>query len=180
MVRDNLASGILHQQDVNVNKCYQCGKCSAGCPVSIEMDYPPSVVMRMIQTGNQELAKKVEKSYSIWVCLSCETCYCRCPMDIDIPKVMDHMRHMSLLSGNVNKKAKKIIAFHQSFLNSIKNHGRLYEMGMLVNYKMKTWDLFQDVLLAPVLFFKGKLHILPGKIKDRRGLRNIFIKTSKR
>ena len=49
-------------------------------------DYPPSVIMRMLQTGNPVLEDKVLRSFSIWVCLTCEMCFARCPMSIDIPK----------------------------------------------------------------------------------------------
>ncbi len=54
-----LGTELLEQTEVKVTHCYQCGKCSAGCPLAEEMDYPPSLVMRMLQTGNPELEEKV-------------------------------------------------------------------------------------------------------------------------
>jgi heterodisulfide reductase subunit C2 len=161
---------------VNITECYQCGKCSAGCPVSSEMDYPPSVIMRMLQTNRPDLIEKVLKSYTIWLCLSCETCYCRCPMQIEIPQVMDYLRQKSLQKGMVNKKARKILAAHKAFLTSINNTGRLYELGMLARFKIKTFDL-KDISLAPFMFRKGKLHILPERVKNLNMVRSIFKKT---
>ncbi|MCX8127053.1 MAG: heterodisulfide reductase subunit C, partial [Dehalococcoidia bacterium] len=32
----------------NVARCYQCGKCSAGCPVAFAMDLAPRRIMRAI------------------------------------------------------------------------------------------------------------------------------------
>jgi heterodisulfide reductase subunit C2 len=175
-----LSSVLKQQTAVDVQKCYQCGKCSAGCPLSPEMDYPPSYIMRMIQTGDPDLEEKVLRSLTIWLCLSCEMCYSRCPMSIEIPKIMDFLREKSLQRKITNPKAKKIIAFHKSFLKSIENTGRLYEMGLIIDYKSRVFDLLQDVTLAPTMIAKGKLHFLPEKIKDGKSMSTIFSKTSKK
>jgi heterodisulfide reductase subunit C len=161
---------------VIVNKCYQCGKCSAGCPVATEMDYPPSQVMRMLQTEDPAQMEKVLKSMSIWLCVSCEMCLTRCPMEIDIPTLMDYMRQKSLKAKKTNPKAKKIISFHKSFLDSINYTGRLYEMGLIVDYKMRTGAMMQDVAVAPKMFVKGKLNPMPEVIKGRKKIAAIFDK----
>lgn len=136
--------------------------------------------MRMLQTGDAALEEKVLRSLTIWLCLSCEMCYARCPMSIEIPKVMDFLREKSMNEKKTNPKAKEIIAFHKSFLKSIEQTGRLYEMGLIMDYKSKTFNLFQDVTLAPSMFAKGKLHVLPEMIRDRKGISSIFSKTSKK
>ena len=173
--------GEVHEQTgVMVNHCYQCGKCSAGCPLSEEMEYPPSYVMRMLQTENPVLDEKVLRSFTIWVCLTCEMCYSRCPMSIDIPKMMDFLREKSLKEGKANPKARHIIAFHKSFLDSIKYTGRLYEIGLLVDYKARTLKILQDMVLAPKMLVRGKLNILPEIIKGRSGVNSIFTKATKK
>jgi heterodisulfide reductase subunit C2 len=169
-----LGMELLEQSDVKVTRCYQCGKCTAGCPLASEMDYPPSMVMRMLQTGNPELEDKVLRSFSIWVCLTCEMCFARCPMSIDIPKMMDQLRQKSLLENKANKKAKTIIAFHKSFLDSIHYTGRLYEIGLFVDFKARTLKIFDDMVLAPAMLKRGKLNIFPELIKDRKGMSKIF------
>jgi heterodisulfide reductase subunit C len=161
---------------VIVNKCYQCGKCSAGCPVATEMDYPPSLVMRMLQTEEPAQMDKVLRSMSIWLCVSCEMCLTRCPMEIDIPTLMDYMRQKSYKAKKTNPKAKKIISFHKSFLDSINYTGRLYEMGLIVDYKMRTGAMMQDVAVAPKMFVKGKLNPMPEVIKGRKKIAAIFDK----
>jgi heterodisulfide reductase subunit C len=179
-MKAHLKNDILEATGVNVDKCYQCGKCSAGCPLAEEMDFPPSYVMRMLQTGNEELKEKVLRSFSIWVCLSCETCFSRCPMSIEIPKIMDFLREKSASQQKINPKAREIVAFHKSFLETIEKTGRLYEIGLLAGYKARTFNLMQDVQLAPAMLSRGKLNIVPELIRDRKGISAIFKKTIKK
>lgn len=176
-LKTGLSGDISEHIDVKVEKCYQCGKCSAGCPVASEMDYPPSLLLRMIQTGDKELEQKVLKSYTIWLCVSCEMCYQRCPMEIDIPTLCDYLRSKSLQLELVHPKAKNIVKFHKAFLSSIKDTGRLYELGLIAKYKLGSMNLTQDVELAPAMISKGKLHFLPEKIKNTAQMKRIFNKT---
>jgi heterodisulfide reductase subunit C len=74
----------------------------------------------------------------------------------------------------VNSKAKKILAFHRSFLASIEREGRLFEVGMVSDYKRRTGDLMKDVMVAPKLFLRGKLGLMPHRIKDQAGVKAIF------
>ena len=77
----------------NLKLCYQCGKCSAGCPMSAEMDLLPNQVMRMVQLG---LADEIAECRTIWRCASCLTCSVRCPKGVDIARVMEALRQLSL------------------------------------------------------------------------------------
>ena len=174
MNKEDLSVKVRQSTEINVNECYQCGKCTAGCPVAEHMDLRPSVIMRMLQSGDAVAEEEILRSLSIWLCLTCETCYSRCPMELDIPKIMDYLRQRSLAEGKVHRDARDIVAFHQSFLNTVENNGRLHEMGLIIDYKMHTGNLFQDVLLAPEMFSKGKLAIFPERIKDRKGLSRLF------
>ena len=174
MDKNELSTKVRQQTEVNVIECYQCGKCTAGCPVAERMDLRPSVIMRMLQTGDAVAEDEILRSLSIWLCLTCETCYSRCPMELDIPKVMDYLRQRSLTEGKVHRDARDIVAFHKSFLNTVESNGRLHEMGLVIDYKLHSGNLLQDVMLAPEMFSKGKLHILPERIKDRKGLSRLF------
>lgn len=175
--RHSLAASIEKEIGVFAQKCYQCGKCSAGCPVNEEMDYPPSVVMRLLQSESVSYDETLLKSYSIWMCVACEMCLTRCPYEIDIPSAMDFMRQKSLKENKVHPKARPIVSFHESFLNSIKTTGRLFEFGLILDYKRKTLNLMQDVALAPKMISRGKLHFIPEKIKGTSHIKQIFAKT---
>ncbi len=162
---------------VNVAHCYQCGKCTAGCVLASAMDYPPSYIMRLLQTGDTGNYQKVLSSGAIWICLSCENCVARCPQEVDIPHVMDYLREESRHEGCINPEARPVVAFHRSFLDSVKYTGRLYEVGLVAGFKMRTFRLIQDLKMAPVMLAKGKLNLLPEVIKGRKRVGAIFANT---
>ena len=170
----SLAGQVKAATGESVFNCYQCGKCSAGCPLGPEMDLAPNQVLRVLQLGLPALEEEALKAESIWLCLACETCATRCPQEVSIPKIMDYLREEALRRGVANPKAKDILAFHRSFLDSIKKNGRLHEVGLISAYKMRTMHLFQDVNVAPKLLMRGKLKILPHKIKGRDAIAAMF------
>ena len=73
--------------------CYQCGKCTAGCPSAAAMDQPPHVVMRLAWMGRKDELRKLN---SYWLCAACLTCDLRCPKGIDISRVMEALRAIIL------------------------------------------------------------------------------------
>ena len=170
----NARGDLKDRSGVDVSHCYQCGKCSAGCVQADRMDYPPSYVMRLLQTGRAEDYRTALSSRTIWLCLNCENCYQRCPMSIDIPAVMDALRQQALREGVAHRDARRILAFHRAFLSQISRSGRLYEVGMEAQYKLSTGDLLQDVSLVPAMIAKGKLSLLPEGIKGRRAVKKLF------
>ena len=175
-----LADKVLEATGVSEGRCYQCGKCSAGCPVSSDMDYPPSLLIRMLQVGTPEMEDKVLRSLTIWLCVSCEMCIGRCPQEVNIPAVMDYLKSESLRQKKVNPKAKHIIQFHRAFLDSINYTGKLYEVGLVADYKLRSKNLMQDVAVAPTMYLKGKLNLIPELIKDKKNMKRIFNKTLKK
>ncbi len=178
--RPILADRVQEKTGVDVARCYQCGKCSAGCPLAANMDFPPSQIMHLLQLREfPEFAEMAVRSHTIWLCLTCEICYCRCPMELDIPKIMDALRHESLAQNKVNPRAKDILAFHRAFLDSVRYTGRLFEMGQVLDYKLRSRHFLQDLLQAPWMFLVGKLHLLPERVRGRRLLGRIFAKTLK-
>jgi heterodisulfide reductase subunit C len=173
-VPDTLAGRLEAATGVNLAHCYQCGKCAAGCPVSDQMDLPPCQVFRLLQLGFPDLEQKVLASAGIWLCLACETCSSRCPQEVDITKAMDFLRQEAVRLDVAHPTSKDILAFHRAFLDSIQYTGRLYEVGLVADYKMRTLHLLKDVTLAPKMYVRGKLNLLPHVIKDRKGVRDLF------
>jgi heterodisulfide reductase subunit C len=159
--------------------CYQCYKCSAGCPVSFAMDLLPHQVIRSVMFNQKE---RVLSSKTIWVCASCETCTTRCPNDIDIAKVMDVLRQMQIEGGR-EAREPKVPVFHRAFLDSIKKRGRVHELTMIRNFTRKSGDLKEklksgewknDVRLGMKMFLRGKLKIMPPKSGAVKEVRTIF------
>lgn len=88
----------------NVYSCYQCGKCSAGCPIVDDMDLLPNQVLRYLQMGFEE----VLDCRTIWLCATCFTCDVRCPKGIDVSKVMEALRLITLRKNIDYMPAEKI------------------------------------------------------------------------
>ena len=164
----SLLSEVVQKSGETIQNCYQCQKCAAGCPVNFAMDILPNQVFRHIQYGHRE---KVLTSKTIWLCASCYTCSVRCPNSIDIAKVMDTLRGISLRSGAVSGE-KDIAMFHKFFLSLIKVTGRTYEPGFGL-YKMKTGGLPGMIGWAFKLFLKGKIGIIPS-FNGGKELRRLF------
>jgi len=174
---DTLTAHVHTETGESVFDCYQCGKCTAGCPLAAEMDYSPNQILRLLQLGLPGMEEEVLKAFSIWLCLTCETCLARCPKDVDLPQIMEYLRQESLRRGLAHPKAKEILAFHEAFLDSIKKNGRLHEVGLIFCYKLKTMHLFQDVLVAPKLLGRGKLKLMPHSIQGKEAIKRIFERT---
>ncbi len=160
------------------NCCYQCGKCTAGCPAGAFMDSPPARIMRLVQAGYIEEAMKSE---ALWFCVGCMTCTSRCPQNMDIAGTMDSLRSLALEKGIVSdSKSKKLVtAFHVSFLNNVRKHGRLEELSLVNSYKLRTRSFLQDVDSGIKMIKSGKikpLHTLTGKggVKGKEQIAKIF------
>jgi heterodisulfide reductase subunit C len=95
--RNDVQNAIIKKvEDIsgqNVLACYQCGKCSAGCPMVSLMDLLPNQIIRLVQLGQ---VGDVLNSKTIWLCASCFTCTSRCPKGVDLAKVMEALRLLLL------------------------------------------------------------------------------------
>ncbi|MHB1000552.1 MAG: 4Fe-4S dicluster domain-containing protein [Armatimonadota bacterium] len=156
----------------NITSCYQCGECTGGCPVAYTADLTPNQVSRLVQLGQD---KTVLESRMIWLCVGCETCSTRCPRGIELSKVMDALREVSIEEG-IAPGEPKIKTFHNTFLSSVEHIGRIHEVTMLGEFKLRTLDLFSDIFLGIKMFLKGKLAIEPSFVKSRAELKRIFKK----
>jgi heterodisulfide reductase subunit C len=152
--------------------CYQCMTCSAGCPAAFNMDILPHQLIRKIQNGSKE---EVLRSNAIWHCASCETCVTRCPNEINIPSIMDTLRQMTLQTGTPTGDQATPL-FHEAFVESIRQWGKVYELGMILDFKSKTMDLFSDIGLGIKMLLKGKFSLFPGRKSGKKEIQVIFRK----
>ena len=70
--------------------CLTCGTCTGGCPASEQLDMDPRRLIRMLVLG---LDEEIVNSDWKWVCSMCGRCKLACPMDVDIPKLVFHLRN---------------------------------------------------------------------------------------
>ena len=168
--KTTVADDLLRLTGVNVSTCYQCGKCSAGCPMAGESDLRPHNVMRLAMNDRRESLLNDE---SIWLCLTCETCSERCPNGCDPARIIDAVREMAA-AGGYGPQQRNIRAFHDSFLAQIRGNGRLYEAGFMLTYKLRSGSLLADASSAPGMLSRGKLQPRPERIRDLENVRRIF------
>ncbi len=156
---------------VDLSACFQCKKCTSGCPVAQMVQSSPAEIIRQLhlQAGEELLDSEI-----IWACASCETCTNRCPMGIDGAAIMDALRKIAL-----EEKAAKgnVPMFNKAFLKTVQLFGRSYEIGMIAAYKLGTRTFMADTDKFPTMLKKGKLALLPPRGADRSTVRRIFKKT---
>ena len=97
MSTENLKKNRLLEQveelsGEKVYACYQCGKCSAGCPMADEMEILPNQVILYITRGYRDILE----TNTPWVCAQCYQCGTRCPKNVDITKIMEALRLLKL------------------------------------------------------------------------------------
>ncbi len=153
-----------------VSSCYRCLKCSAGCPMAEEMDFPPDKIVRMVQLGLKDAALK---SKAIWLCTGCVACSDRCPNGIDVARVMDSLKQIAL-EERYPAGEPRIAGFHKEFLGVVRQYGRLHEATLMVLLKLKTRDLMSDMVVGIKMVLKGKIPPLPQRIRGRDEVVRLF------
>lgn len=161
--------------------CYQCGKCSAGCPLGAAMETSPTRLMRAAQTGD---VLSAARGASIWRCVSCLTCSARCPKSVEVASVVDAFRQIAIEENCLSPEAAKTIEFQKAFLRSVRRNGRTNELEMVADFEIRYFlrrfavtNALRDATLGPKMLSKGKLHFKLGSpVKDKGLVRRIFDK----
>ena len=169
----DLARRIESQLGENVYLCYQCVKCTSGCPVAEYFDWQPNQIMRALQLGQADIALQAETP---WLCASCQTCTTRCPQGIHIARLMDSLTREALDRG-VKAKIPEVKIFNEAFMRQIRLWGRSYELGLMAEMKLRTHHFLDDLDLGVKMIAKGKFPLFPeptfqrGKTKPVPGAR---------
>jgi heterodisulfide reductase subunit C len=154
----------------NVRRCYYCLRCSAGCPAAPFMEHSPAQILRLVQLGQKDT---LLHSSAIWLCIGCETCGTRCPNQIHAGAVIDALRQIAL-AEEVAAGEPLVYRLHQAFLDNLRMWGRLHELTMLMEYKLRSRDLFSDLDMGLDMFLKGKIHPLPKRIQGMDEIKRLF------
>jgi heterodisulfide reductase subunit C2 len=160
----------------NLNRCFHCQTCAAGCPFIRAMDYPPNKIIRLVQFGQRRQALA---SHAIWVCVGCSTCAAECPNKVDLPAVMEALRHLALKDG-VKLAEPDIIDFHREVSSSIRRHGRTHELGIILRYKTRVGRWFTDFNLGLKMLARRKLDLRASKVKAAKEIGRLFLSPGQR
>ena len=129
----------LDAPDLSV--CYQCGTCTAVCPISTAENPFPRKEMVWVQWG---LKDRALGNASIWLCHQCGTCNTYCPRDAKPSNVMAALRDYSITHYAV-----------PAFMGRALSHARYLPLLFA----------FPAVILLAVLGWLGHLTSLPeGRI----------------
>jgi heterodisulfide reductase subunit C len=139
--------------------CFQCAKCSAGCPAAPEMTVLPHHAMHLIALGQEH---RLLSENTVWMCAACYTCATRCPNDIDIPGMFDELR-ARWTSGSEVRPVPQAMHFHNSFVRDLKRRGRAHELRVMGEYNLAIREPLHNAPLALRMFMKGRLRLLPPR-----------------
>jgi len=159
-INTDLAKKINEEIGQNVYLCYQCVKCTSGCPVAEFFDWQPNQIMRAVQLGQEDIALESETP---WLCASCQTCTTRCPQDLDIAAIMDFLTRESKARG-IKPPLPELNTFNEAFLREINIWGRSYEPGLMVEMTLRNRNLKalrNDADMYMKMIQKGKVRFLP-------------------
>jgi heterodisulfide reductase subunit C len=172
-----LAKEITSLTGENVNLCYQCRRCTLGCPTAYEMSLKPHEMMRALQFGLEE---EVFHSGMIWMCVSCEACSTRCPQDIDILRVIDCLRELVMSERVIcYNPHPEVPSMHRFFLTLVNRYGRVYETALAFVMNLKMVDPFKDIDLVWPMVTKGRLTGPPPKSGGLKGFRQMLSRIRK-
>ncbi len=161
---------IEEESGQTLSDCYQCGKCTAGCPVAFAADVAPHQVVRFLQLGLRDEALAAQ---TIWLCATCSTCTTRCPRNVDLAKIMDCLRIAALRHGK-DKNSRQVALFNNVFLESVCKYGRAYELGLAMALNLKRGTPLKDADLGLGMFKRRKLRITPSRIRATGEIAAIF------
>lgn len=161
-INSQLAKRIQEELGQNVYLCYQCVKCTSGCPVSQFFDYQPNQIMRSLQLGVEQIALE---SQTPWLCASCLTCTTRCPQGLDITAIMEFLTR-EVLERGMEPQVPATDHFNKAFMREVNIWGRSYEPGLMAELILRRpQSALEDLPLYLKFFQKGKVDLIPHPVR---------------
>ena len=153
---------IAEEAGVNLKDCYQCGKCTAGCPLADGMDLMPREVIRFLQLGALDV---VLEAKTPWICAQCVVCSSRCPQNVDICSTMRAVRLASKHAGK--RPVPEADIFDDEFIANVRAHGVSNEQYLAAFYNLKSGHLMQDMGNATRMLSRGLVGVSMHNTKGR-------------
>lgn len=149
--------------------CYQCSKCSAGCPMADFMDLKTAQVMHSIRLNREDV---VLNCNAIWLCVGCETCSARCPQRVEPADAMNAARILALKKG-IKPTVKEIGIYYKVFIGSMWLNGKIHDLSVVALTSLLTGRIVEDIPLAMQLFLHGRVKLPPLPFSGSSGFRKI-------
>ena len=154
-VTDTLERRVRAGSGENAYKCYQCKRCTSGCPVAPYAGMHPAQIMRAVQLGQLDM---IFEDKFIWLCTGCETCTTRCPQGIDIASVMDELKIIARAEGKLHPDAPSATMLKLNY-DSFVRWGRMWEVELItLDVLRRPKSAMQWLSLGPKMMLKGKIN----------------------
>ena len=151
--------------------CYQCGLCTASCRTAFAMRYTPRQVMHLLQLG---CVDEAVASGSGLLCTACYSCTFRCPRGVAVTDTMAAIQRLNLTSNHADRDLRR---FYRSFMRTVERHGRFHEVEFLARYFIPNPILLtEEIRLGLSLLTKGKISLIPPKMKSQKAIAAMFRK----
>ncbi|MBI5841980.1 MAG: 4Fe-4S dicluster domain-containing protein [Chloroflexi bacterium] len=173
-INPELARRIKDELGQNVYLCYQCVKCTSGCPLAEFFDWQPNQVMRSLQLGQEDIALH---SKTPWLCASCQTCTTRCPQGLDITGIMAFLTREAL-ARDIKPEVPEVDICNQAFLREVQLWGRSYDLGLMAEMKLRTHKFTDDLDLGVRIIQKNKLPFLPKRARPPKQVKPVATDTN--
>jgi len=164
-IHSDLARRVQAETGQNVFLCYQCVRCTSGCPVAEFLDWQPNQIMRALQLGQDDIALGAQTP---WLCAACQTCTTRCPQGLDVAGIMEFLAREARARG-LRPRVPEVEIFNQAFMREVRLWRRAYELGLMAEMKLRTGDLTGDLDLGLKMILKQKLAFRPRPCGRRAG-----------
>jgi len=86
---------------------------------------------------------------------------------------MEGLRNLALAEKR-KAREKEVALFNNIFLSLILSLGRIYEVGLAALYNLRSGHPLTNIGMLPSMISRGKLPILPPRIKGAKQVRQIF------
>ncbi len=169
----DIAEAITEKLDNSLLLCFQCAKCTDGCPLAFAMDIYPHEIIRLLLFG---LENEALKSSAIWVCSSCYTCTTRCPNEVDVAGIMDYLKQKAISTGVADSATRDVQKFHETFMKTVERFGRVNEPYLLMSYfldpqvikkRYRKGLVSDDIRMGISLLTKGRIKLVPAYIETK-------------
>jgi Fe-S oxidoreductase len=88
--------------DVTASVCYQCGTCTASCPLGVQV----RKLLRDIQLG--AMSEAINDN-NVWGCATCKLCELQCPRGVDITDLLHSLRILAFEARKAPPKLEQAL-----------------------------------------------------------------------